>query len=99
MIRIKCKKGTFRRGGVRHTEEWADYPDDRFTADEIAVLQGESKLIVEVLQDKPDEAKTRAQLLEDLSKYQPVEMLEKETKANLLEMLKAHREAEKSQGA
>lgn len=49
MIRIKSKQEGFRRCGVAHSKNAVEYADDRFSEDELAILQGESMLVVEVL--------------------------------------------------
>jgi len=54
MIRITAKKDGFRRCGVAHPARPTEYPDDRFTKKELAVLKAEPMLVVEEL---PDEAK------------------------------------------
>lgn len=52
MIEIKSKKEGFRRCGVAHARE-AAYPDNRFTAAELAILQAEPMLTVTIRPDKP----------------------------------------------
>lgn len=51
MIRIKSKKPGFRRGGLAHACEWTEYPDGRFSKKELARLQAEPMLQVEVVTD------------------------------------------------
>lgn len=51
MIRIKSKKAGFRRCGVAHADRWTEYPDDRFSAEQIAVLKAEPMLVVECVKD------------------------------------------------
>jgi len=48
MIRIKSKRAGFRRCGIAHSAEFVEYPDDRFSAKELAILKGEPMLTVEV---------------------------------------------------
>lgn len=53
MIRIRAKrKSGFRRAGLFHPAEPVDYPDDRFSEAELAALQAEPMLRVEVLDEE-----------------------------------------------
>jgi hypothetical protein len=52
MIRIKSKRHNFRRCGIAHPSEAVEYPDDRFTPAELAILKAETMLIVEVVRKK-----------------------------------------------
>lgn len=63
MIRIKSKKDGFRRCGIAHSKEAVQYPDDRFSAGELAVLRAEPTLVVEIMEivapaaaERPDNA-------------------------------------------
>lgn len=47
MIRIRSKQEGFRRCGVAHPAEWTEYPDDRFSAEELEVLMAEPMLQVQ----------------------------------------------------
>lgn len=47
MIRIRSKKAGFRRCGIAHSAEWAEYPDDAFTGEQLATLEAEPMLQVE----------------------------------------------------
>ena len=65
MIRIKSKKDGFRRCGIAHSKEAVQYPDDRFSAGELAVLRAEPMLTVEIVKEKkesppPDESPSKA---------------------------------------
>ena len=51
MIKIKSKKAGFRRCGMAHPKEAVQYPDDRFSKEELAVLQAEPMLTVEIRRD------------------------------------------------
>jgi hypothetical protein len=51
MIRIRSLSEGFRRAGVAHSVAPTEYPDDRFTADELEQLLFEPMLAVEVLPD------------------------------------------------
>ncbi len=52
MIKITSKKINFRRCGVAHPKEPTEYPDDKFTKKELKILDGESMLRVEYLDDE-----------------------------------------------
>ncbi|MFW5490427.1 MAG: HI1506-related protein [Desulfovibrio sp.] len=58
-IRITSKRDGFRRCGVAHTEKPTDYPDDRFTAGELAVLKAEPMLVVVDVEDDKADAKAK----------------------------------------
>ncbi len=53
MIRITSKKAGFRRCGVAHPGETTEYPNDRFSKKEIAILEAEPMLVVEHVKDAP----------------------------------------------
>jgi len=53
MIVIRAKTPGFRRCGIAHSVEPTQWPDDRFTAEELKVLQAETELLVELVKDKP----------------------------------------------
>lgn len=53
MIKITSKRHLFRRGGVAHPKGPVEYADDRFTKKDLAILQAEPMLTVEVLKDEP----------------------------------------------
>ena len=53
MITITAKKEGFRRCGIAHPVAPVTYPDDKFTADELAALQAEPMLVVEVGEADP----------------------------------------------
>lgn len=57
-IRIVSKKEGFWRCGVQHSTTPTIYPDDRFTPEQLAQLQAEPMLVVDVLpEEKPKAAK------------------------------------------
>ena len=59
MITITSKKDGFRRLGVAHSQIPTSYDDDRFTAEELEILQKEPMLIVVVTAEKePEEPKS-----------------------------------------
>ncbi|MDA3832599.1 MAG: HI1506-related protein [Spirochaetales bacterium] len=47
MIRISSKREGFRRCGIAHSKAPVEFPDDKFSKEEIAILEAESMLIVE----------------------------------------------------
>jgi hypothetical protein len=56
MIRIAAKRDGFRRGGIAHPSVPTEYPDSRFTPEELEQLQAEPLLVVEIIPD-PDKIK------------------------------------------
>ncbi|MCF6267629.1 MAG: HI1506-related protein [Desulfuromusa sp.] len=52
MIVITAKKDGFRRGGIAHSKEATEYPDGKFTKKQLAALQAEPMLVVEVNETK-----------------------------------------------
>jgi hypothetical protein len=56
MIRIISQREGFRRCGVAHTVEPVEYPDDRWSAEELRRLQDEPMLTVEVISPPPPPA-------------------------------------------
>jgi hypothetical protein len=50
LIRIRSKRHGFRRCGVAHSSDWVTHPDGRFDEDQIARLQAEPMLQVEVVE-------------------------------------------------
>ncbi len=53
MIKIRSKKAGFRRCGIAHPKEEAQYPDDRFSKEELAILKAEPMLTVEIRDRAP----------------------------------------------
>lgn len=49
MIRIRARRDGFRRCGVAHPAIPIEYPDDRWTAEELEMLQADPMLMVEVI--------------------------------------------------
>jgi hypothetical protein len=65
MIRIKSKRHNFRRCGIAHPKEAVEYPDKRFTPAELAILQAEPNLVVEIVSKKqPDPPAAAAEIPE-----------------------------------
>jgi len=56
MIRIRSKIAGFRRAGVAHAAAWTEYPDDRFTEEQLDMICGEPMLQVELTPDAHREA-------------------------------------------
>ncbi|WP_035250872.1 HI1506-related protein [Desulfocurvus vexinensis] len=50
-IIITSKKDGFRRAGLPHPAQATSYPDDRFSPAELAALQAEPLLVVQVVED------------------------------------------------
>ena len=97
MIKIKSKQQGFRRCGMAHPAEVKSYPDSKFTPEQLARLQAEPMLIVEVVADKPAQddiaAMTVAQLMEAIVLFQTAETLKGLKKADLVQILKDHQAA------
>ena len=55
MIRITSKREGFRRCGVAHSKAAVDWPDDRFSEEELAKLKAESMLLFTQIQEAPPE--------------------------------------------
>jgi len=93
MITIKSKRDGRRRCGIAHTKVPVEYPDDRFTAEEMKRLQADKVLVVSIVADRdPYDEMTKAQILEKIANFQPVDDLQKMKKAELIECLKKHEE-------
>ena len=95
-VRIKSKRPNFRRCGIAHHLKAVEYPDDRFSKEEMAILKAEPMLIVEVVKRDVSaaeelEAMTVEQLKDEISKFQPDTQLKGVKKADLIEMLMASR--------
>lgn len=92
MIRIRSKRHNFRRCGMPHPKGPAEYPDGRFTEEEVKILQAEPMLIVEVIPDKKDtdplKEMTVAQLKKLLDDMQ-VEYPDGAKKQDLIELIKS----------
>lgn len=54
MIRIASNRHNFRRCGIAHPKEPTDYPDDRFSEQELEALNAEPMLTVEFIDGLPD---------------------------------------------
>jgi len=52
MIRIKSKRHNFRRCGMAHPKEAVQYPYGRFSKAELAALQAEPMLVVEIVEEQ-----------------------------------------------
>lgn len=51
IVRITAKRDGFRRCGIAHPAQPVEHPAERFSAAELARLQGEPMLLVELLAD------------------------------------------------
>ena len=56
MIRITSKRHNFRRCNMPHPKGSVEYPDDRFTEDDLAILKAEPMLTVETHDRSSDTA-------------------------------------------
>jgi len=57
VIRIRSKKDGFRRCGVAHPGKATEYPNDKFTLQQLKALKAEPMLFVEELPDPPKDKK------------------------------------------
>lgn len=57
MIRITSKQHLFRRCGMAHPKGPVEYPDGKFTNEQIKTLKAEPMLKVEVVADEPRRGK------------------------------------------
>ena len=96
MIRIRAKRHNFYRCGIPHPKDWIEYPDDRFTEDELGILEAEPMLTVKKVEDeggdggdKDPEDMTIAELKEELGEDAPQGL----RKAEYVDLVFAHREA------
>jgi len=93
MIRINSKQHNFRRCGIPHPKKPVEYPDDRFSEDELKILQAEPRLTVEIVDDgeiarlKKSQWATVAEIKATLEKL-GIEYPVKATKADLTKLLK-----------
>jgi len=59
MIRITSKRDGFRRCGVAHPAAPTEYPDDRWSDEELAILEAEPMLVVERIAAKDGKNKKK----------------------------------------
>lgn len=52
MIRITSKREGFRRCGIAHSKTPKEYPDDKFTKEQLAALKAEPMLMVEEVKEQ-----------------------------------------------
>lgn len=98
---ITSKSEGFRRCGIEHPAHPVEYPDDRFTEEQLKKLKAEPMLIVQVIPDQSQENQTLiegnldpAQLetmkmddLRELAKNMQLEVPSKITKAELIKLI------------
>ncbi|MEC5319305.1 HI1506-related protein [Brenneria populi subsp. brevivirga] len=60
-VQITAKRDGFRRCGIAHREKTTTYPDDHFTADQLATLESEPMLVVVRVSDKQASGKDAVQ--------------------------------------
>ena len=98
MIRITSKRDGFRRCGIAHPKGATEYPDDRFSQEQLETLKAEPMLVVEEIEggseggkaDPGPESMTVAQLKEELA--DKTEIPANAKKADLVELVKSERE-------
>jgi hypothetical protein len=83
MIRIISRNDGFRRCGVAHSVNPTDWPDDRFSVDELEILLNEPMLMVKAIADPVvieagdddlDDMKTEAVIVADEPVVDPVDI-------------------------
>lgn len=95
MIRITSKRHLFRRCGMAHPKQPVDYPDDRFSAEELKVLKAERMLNVEIVDDggiagSENPEKLTVPKIKKLLDTLKIEYPADAVKADLLMLLKEH---------
>lgn len=60
MIRITSKKHLFRRCGMEHPKGPVDYPNDKFTKEQLKALKGDPMFKVEIIADEEKSKKGKA---------------------------------------
>lgn len=76
MIRITAKQDGFRRCGVAHSATPTNHPDDRFSKQELATLQAEPMLFVEILPDTAAPKGNRPNATDTIALVQAAETVE-----------------------
>ena len=95
MFCITCKNEGFRRWDIAHSKAPVEFPDDKFSEEEISILEAEPMLFVTHVEDKVI-AETLA--LEDMTVAALKELIDKlglaynmrATKAALIEVIEAN---------
>jgi hypothetical protein len=59
LIRITARRDGFRRAGLAHPARPIEHPAEAFTAEQLAQLQAEPMLTVELVEAEPAEGKGR----------------------------------------
>jgi hypothetical protein len=77
-VRITAKKDGFRRCGVAHPAQSTEYPDDQFSKKQLAALQAEPMLVVEITVGKPtaDKPPKAEELIKLIKAAETVEMVD-----------------------
>ena len=91
MIRISAHRDGFRRCGMAHPKEPAEYPDGTFSDEQIAVLTAEPMLTVQVVEQKEMTVPDYKALLDEMNVDYPAGAKKSELKT-ILEKAKADRE-------
>ncbi len=95
MIRITSKQEGFRRAGMAHTVSPREYPNDKFSPDQLKALKAEPMLLVAEIPDQPagndggDDLNkmTNPQLIEAILELDPEARTNGLNKAALIGML------------
>lgn len=98
-IRITSKRAGFRRSGIAHPAVATDYPDERFSAEELERLQAEPMLVVEVIDGKGKPAGSEATAAPGAAAAKPEPIKAKPVKAAPAKVAKAAKVTKAASGA
>lgn len=98
-IRITAKRAGFRRSGIAHPAVATDYPDERFSAEELERLQAEPMLVVEVIDGKGKPAGSEATAAPGAAAAKPEPIQAKPVKAAPAKVAKAAKVTKAASGA
>lgn len=57
VLRIKAARDGYRRCGVAHSRQAVDHPIDRFSEDQVAILEADPMLVVQVAEVETENPK------------------------------------------
>ena len=97
IVRITCSKAGFRRCGIAHPDTPVDYPEDRFTPEEIERLKAEPRLTVEFVKESERRVSTPQAEDGDNMQGKPVSAGNKKPKAKRAKAKKESSDLDKSE--
>lgn len=74
MIRITAKQEGFRRCGIAHSKQPTEYCDAKFTKEQLAALQAEPGIVVEIIEET--KGPTAPELIAQIKTTETLEALE-----------------------